>query len=314
MNGTIWTLIALDCGNYETSEPTIRQQCVDSILAAQHNDGGWSLVTAKTQPSNVDITGMTLTALYPYRDQPEVAAACDAAFAWLSDSQLENGGFPYGQGETSESCVWAIVAATTWGINPDTDPRFIKNGNSVVDALLEYYDSEKAMFKHFLLGDVNNMATDQACYALIAYDRLINGGTALYDYSDVVFAYDEDSLHDRETTVTPPTCTKEGYTMYTCNGCGDSFVGDETEALGHTAGEWIVETEAAVGVAGSKYKPCTVCSLKLETASIDALPDDIGESSESNGSGDSGAIMVICSVAVAVLCAAGVFLYKKQKR
>ena len=74
MNGTIWTLIALDCGNYETSDSTIRQQCVDAILAARHNDGGWSLVTAKTQPSNVDITGMTLTALYPYRDQPAVAA------------------------------------------------------------------------------------------------------------------------------------------------------------------------------------------------------------------------------------------------
>ena len=75
MNGTIWTLIALDCGNYETSDPTIRQQCVDAIVSAQHNDGGWSLVTAKAQPSNVDITGMTLTALYPYRDQPAVAEA-----------------------------------------------------------------------------------------------------------------------------------------------------------------------------------------------------------------------------------------------
>ena len=113
MNGTIWTLIALDSGNYETSDPTIRQQCVDAIVSAQHNDGGWSLVTAKTQPSNVDITGMTLTA---------VAAACETAFNWLSESQLDNGGFPYGKGETSESCVWTIVAAATWGINPDTDP------------------------------------------------------------------------------------------------------------------------------------------------------------------------------------------------
>ena len=113
MNGTIWTLIALDCGNYETSDSTIRQQCVDAILTAQHDDGGWSLVTAKTQSSNVDITGMTLTALYPYRDQPAVAEACAEAFTWLSESQLDNGGFPYGRGETSESCVWAIVAATT---------------------------------------------------------------------------------------------------------------------------------------------------------------------------------------------------------
>ena len=186
MNGTIWTLIALDCGGYETSDPTIRQQCVDAIVSAQHNDGGWSLVTAKTQPSNVDITGMTLVALYPYRNQPEVAAACETAINWLSESQLENGGFPYGSGETSESCAWAIVACTTWGINPDTDARFIKNGNSAIDNLLTYYIEEEAKFEHGRGAGSNAMATDQATYALVAYDRLLNGKTALYDYSDVV--------------------------------------------------------------------------------------------------------------------------------
>ena len=186
MNGTIWTLIALDCGGYETSDPTIRQQCVDAIVSAQHNDGGWSLVTAKTQPSNVDITCMTLTALYPYRDQEAVAAACATAFEWLSESQLDNGGFPYGNGETSESCAWAIVALTTWGINPDTDARFIKNGYSPIDNLLTYYIEEEAKFEHGRGAGSNAMATDQATYALVAYDRLLKGKTALYDYSDVV--------------------------------------------------------------------------------------------------------------------------------
>ena len=187
MNGTIWTLIALDSGNYETSDDTIRQQCVDSILEARHDDGGWSLVTAKAQPSNVDITCMTLTALYPYRDQPAVAEACAEAIEWLSASQLASGGFPYGQGETSESCAWAIVALTTWGINPDTDERFIKDGKSAVDNLLTYYVADEAMFEHGKGAGANAMATDQATYALVAYDRYINGENALYDYSDVEF-------------------------------------------------------------------------------------------------------------------------------
>ncbi len=186
MNGTIWTLIALDSHDYATSDSTIRQQCVDSILSLQHDDGSWSLITNKAQPSNVDITGMVLTALYPYRNQPEVKAACEEAIAWLSQSQLETGGFPYGTGETSESCAWAIVALTTWGINPDTDPRFIKNGNSAVDNLLSYYIEEDAMFAHQGTTS-NNMATDQCCYALVAYDRLLNGEPALFDYSDVTF-------------------------------------------------------------------------------------------------------------------------------
>ena len=194
MNGTIWTLIALDCGGYETSDPTIRQQCVDAIVNAQHNDGGWSLVTAKAQPSNVDITCMTLTALYPYRDQEAVAAACATAFEWLSESQLENGGFPYGNGETSESCAWAIVACTTWGINPDTDPRFFKNGYSPIDNLLTYYIEEEAKFEHGRGAGANAMATDQATYALVAYDRLLNGKTALYDYSDVVLVTPDETV------------------------------------------------------------------------------------------------------------------------
>ena len=193
LNGTIWTLIALDSNNYATADETIRQQCVDSILEARHNDGGWSLITAKAQPSNVDITCMTLTALYPYRNQPEVASACAEAIEWLSDSQLATGGFPYGSGETSESCAWAIVALTMWGINPDTDARFIKNGKSAVDNLLTYYVEADRMFAH-QGTESNAMATDQACYALVSYNRFVNSKTALFDYSDVDFGEKEEVI------------------------------------------------------------------------------------------------------------------------
>ena len=31
----------------------------------------------------------------------------------------------------------------------------------------------------------------------------------------------------------PPTCTEEGYTIYTCNNCGDIYTGNKTAALGH---------------------------------------------------------------------------------
>ena len=204
INGTIWTLIALDSGDYVTSDPTIRQQCVDSLLDARHNDGGWSLITAKAQPSNVDITCMTLTALYPYRNQPAVAEACAEAIEWLSDAQLSTGGFPYGNGETSESCAWAIVALTTWGINPDTDARFVKNGKSAVDNLLSYYVEADRMFAH-QGKESNAMATDQASYALVAYNRFIKGKTALYDYSDVSFEESEIVIGKPKATIGLPS-------------------------------------------------------------------------------------------------------------
>jgi len=187
INGTIWALIALDSNNYATTDETLRQQCVDSILSLQHDDGGWSLMANKTLASDPDITGMALTALYPYRDQAAVAEACAEAFACLSEIQHENGTFASGGAECAESCSWVIVACTTWGINPDTDSRFIKNGKSVVDGLLAHYLEEDAMFQHVIGAGANAMATDQSCYALVAYDRLLNGKTALYDYSDVTF-------------------------------------------------------------------------------------------------------------------------------
>ena len=187
LNGTIWALIALDSNNYATTDTTIRQQCVDAILEAQHDDGGWSLMANKTYASDPDVTGMALTALYPYRNQREVAAAAEEAFACLSAMQHDNGTFASGGSECSESCAWVIVSTTTWGINPDTDSRFIKNGNSVVDALLTHYLEDSATFQHIVGAGSNAMATDQSCYALVAYNRLVKGQKALYDYSDVTF-------------------------------------------------------------------------------------------------------------------------------
>ena len=187
LNGTIWALIALDSNDYATSDTTIRQQCVDAILAAQHDDGGWALTANLTYASDPDVTGMALTALYPYREQPAVAAACEEAFACLSTIQNDNGTYTSGGAQCAESCSWVIVATTTWGINPDTDSRFIKNGNSVVDGLLTHYLADSATFQHIIGAGSNAMATDQSCYALVAYDRLVKGKTALYDYSDVTF-------------------------------------------------------------------------------------------------------------------------------
>lgn len=107
LNGTIWALIALDSNNYATTDTTIRQQCIDSILSLQHDDGGWALTANKTYASDPDVTGMALTALYPYRDRAEVAAAAEEAFACLSAMQHDNGTFASGGSECSERVTLA---------------------------------------------------------------------------------------------------------------------------------------------------------------------------------------------------------------
>ena len=55
------------------------------------------------------------------------------------------------------------------------------------------------------------------------------------EYCHNVISSEEDPIveHTYEAVVTLPTCTEGGYTTYTCNVCGDSYVGDFTDALGH---------------------------------------------------------------------------------
>lgn len=187
INGPIFALIALDTNDYETEDTTIRQQCIDFILDAQFEDGGWALSGSTADP---DITAMALQALAPYKSQSNVATAAEEAISTLSAIQNSNGGYASWGTVNSESCAQVIVALTTWGINPDTDSRFVKNGKSVVDALLAHYLEDVSAFEHVISSGANGMATDQACYALVAYNRFVKGKTSLYDMSDVVF--DED--------------------------------------------------------------------------------------------------------------------------
>ena len=189
LNGPVFALIALDTYNYKTSDATIRQQCVDYILQAELANGGWALSGTTADP---DMTAMALQALANYADNSDVKAAAERGFAALSSIQKDNGGYASWGSVNSESIAQVIVACTAWGIDPSTDSRFVKSGGSTVDALLEFYVPDGKGFAHVLEttggyagGEVNAMATDQACYALVAYDRFVNNKNALYDMSDV---------------------------------------------------------------------------------------------------------------------------------
>ena len=78
------------------------------------------------------------------------------------------------------------------------------------------------------------------------------------------------------------TCTEKGLTDgKRCSVCETTIVAqEEIEALGHTEGDWIIDSEAQVGVAGSKHKECTVCEEVLVTEEIPALEDTTSEEPE----------------------------------
>ncbi len=75
--------------------------------------------------------------------------------------------------------------------------------------------------------------------------------------------------HNYVAAVTPPTCTEGGFTTYTCSACGESHVGDETDALGHDFGEWTLTTPPTAHETGEETRTCTRCDA-TQTRTVDA--------------------------------------------
>lgn len=178
---------------------------IETILSRQQADGGWSLTAALGAPSDPDVTAMTLTALAPYVGEPTlyevkntntretytvtVGAAADRALDLLSRMQQKNGGYVSYGVPNCESTAQVLVALTSVGVDPYTDSRFIKDGNTVLNGLLSYRLPDGA-FTHSYQTDSQNpgtvggafdsMATDQAAYALVSLWRYEEGIPPLY--------------------------------------------------------------------------------------------------------------------------------------
>ena len=182
-NGTAFALIALDSGNYydNATGTTARNAWVNSLLGAQISDGSWG-IDADFPGSNVDMTAMVVQALAPYcSTNATVKAAVDKAVEWLSAEYQQNS--DYG---SSESAAQVIVALSALGIDAKTDSRFQHNGISVLSNFLSYADETTGGFLHDKQPNstVNQMASEQAAYTLVAYDRYVKGSNRLYDMSD----------------------------------------------------------------------------------------------------------------------------------
>ena len=183
INGPIFALLALDSGNYEIPEniadstQATRDLYVDYILNAQLPDGGWSLMGGEPE---IDLTAMALQALAKYQDRKDVAEAVEKGLTILSNRQNENGGYQFSASEqvSCESVAQVIVALAELGISLD-DPRFVKNGKTLLDGILQFQCSDGA-FSHLMEGETDLLATEQAFYALVAANRIAQGESSLY--------------------------------------------------------------------------------------------------------------------------------------
>ena len=294
INGPIFTLIALDSHNYPTMGDVTREKLIQVILDAQLPGGGWNL---SGENADTDMTAMAIQALAPYYKTNEtVKAAVDKALEALSALQRNDGGFGSWGTVNSESCAQVIVALTALGIDPTADSRFVKNGNTVLDALAGFYVTGGG-FKHTADGERNGMATEQGYYALAAYYRFVNGQTSLYDMSDVTIQTDSHThAFGAWTVTTPATCTTDGVETRSC-ACGET----ETQiipATGH--------------VDADHDGKCDVCQAVI-TPVDPGKTDPTNPGTDTPATGDTGVLVWVIALPVALLAAALVLKRKERE-
>ena len=188
VNGAIWALIALDSNDYKVPSlsddemAALKDKLINFILDNQMSNGGFTL---NGDEDDVDITAMAVQALAKYYNESEaVEDAVDGALRYFEMVQNSDGSFGNYAATNCESTAQVVIALSVMGINPRTETRFIKNGVSVMSALNSLYLSD-GNFCHLKGGDANEMATEQAYLALVAYKRLVENSTSIYDMSDV---------------------------------------------------------------------------------------------------------------------------------
>lgn len=263
INGLVFGLLALNSGNYTQDSYWL----VQAILTQQNEDGSWS-ASADTKPaSDVDMTAMALQALAPYYNEggdATVNTAVNKALQWLS-AKYKNTGYT-----SAESCAQVVVALSALQLNANSDSSFVKTvdgaSTSVLGDLLRYYLGEGQGFKHAASGKTaDQKATEQALYAMAAYERYCRRTKALYDMTDAVCAH---SFGDWQV-VSPATCTADGSRQRVCTRCGAVEV-QTLPAAGHKFGEWTTTKKPTCTETGTEKRICTVCS-KEETRVIAAL-------------------------------------------
>ncbi|AJO21291.1 MULTISPECIES: terpenoid cyclase [Heyndrickxia] len=186
VTGYAYDLIALNTDNYEipSDAPNTPAKIAAKLVDAELPDGGWSWsLTAKN--SDVDSTGMVLTALGTYQDKhdKDVNTAIRDGIKYLKAAEKENASF-----DNSCTTAQAIIGLVSVGVDPSTDD-FVKKGMNPISALSTYKDAKNGGYKWQTASESSDsFSTEQVFQALVAYDLFLKGDT-LYNFRKVSSSY-----------------------------------------------------------------------------------------------------------------------------
>ncbi|MSD84209.1 LPXTG cell wall anchor domain-containing protein [Lactobacillus curvatus] len=185
INGQVYGIIALSMRDYGAKA----QQAIDSlipvVLKAQNAENGWALFGSK---SDLDMTGMTMTALGMHRDFPGVQAALDKAVTMLKAKAFvaQTGGFlipsVYMTEENSNSTAMVIMGLIAAGVDPMT--AFVGDQGANPISRLVAYQRADGQFRWKIDNDMGSLAmsTEQAVYTLAQYRLFQAGKGSIYDF------------------------------------------------------------------------------------------------------------------------------------
>lgn len=183
INAYVYALLSLDCANSAVPSDAMydREYFIKKIIGLQLSDGGFTLVG---KSADTDVTAMCIQALAPYKSDSTVNESINRALEVLSKKQNENGGFSSFGTVNSESVSQVISALVALDIDIQSDTRFIKNGNTLIDNLLTFKNDDGG-FAHTENGKSNNIASYQALNSLVDfYKNISQGNTDIFDFQD----------------------------------------------------------------------------------------------------------------------------------
>lgn len=189
LGGVIFALLAYQSGPYDIPANAYMQQSdmIGKLASSQLSDGGF---TYAGSVSDADMTAMAVSALAPFAESDSSAkATMQKALACLQGMQLEDGGFPAleysssgwvrGSASNPGSTAFAVTAMTAVGLDPAT-AWATASGATPLSALLSFVNPSQTAVAMY--GVDNEMATEQAFRALVAYQGFKNTGSAYNIY------------------------------------------------------------------------------------------------------------------------------------
>ena len=181
-----YTLAAYSRDDFSNREKELA--LVNALLGSQLDDGSWD------EWGTIDATANAICGLSFYSNDSDpdlkekVNTAIENALNYLSTQQNSDGSYSDSfAGKNSNSTSMVIMGLAAAGVDFETDARFIKEENTIIDSLLSFVTEDNQGIGYTDNSIVNDSSTEQGFRALISAMQVITTGQAynVYDFDAV---------------------------------------------------------------------------------------------------------------------------------